>query len=157
VTPLWFWEEIQQVVAMDNLLATALMRLRVEHDKRRIKMRKSRITFDIETAKVKTIVDLLIDQVSNFAVSEIAEVEGSNSHKQPTPKSWEWAKPVAVSVASAMRQHADRDWYYLDPVFAKVAKEHGLSPVSMSQVLSFMVAAGRVRRAKRGHYRLVSV
>jgi hypothetical protein len=120
-------------------------------------MRKSRITFDIETAKVKTIVDLLIDQVSNFAVAEIVEVEGSNSHKQPVPKSWEWAKPVAVSTANAMRQHADREWHYMDPLFTRVAKEHSLSPATMSQVLSFMNTAGRVRRTKRGHYKLVSV
>jgi hypothetical protein len=120
-------------------------------------MRKSRITFDIETAKVKTIVDLLIDQVSNFAIAEIAEAADGGLFKKDTPKSWKWAKPVAVSTANAMRQHADREWHYLDPIFAKVAKEHGLAPTTMGQVLSFMNTAGRVRRTKRGHYRLVSV
>jgi hypothetical protein len=120
-------------------------------------MRKSRITFDIETAKVKTIVDLLIDQVNNFSVAEIPEQASDGLFKKETPKSWEWAKPVAVSTANAMRQHVDRDWHYMDPIFAKVAKEHDISPTTMGQVLSFMNAAGRVRRTKRGHYRLVSV
>src|SRR6476646_5567733 len=122
-------------------------------------MRKSRITFDIETAKVKTIVDLLIDQCSNFSVAEIPDQPSSRDgpSKKDTPKSWEWAKPIAVTTANAMRQHADREWHYLDPIFAKVAKEHDLAPTTMGQVLSFMNAAGRVRRTRRGHYKLVSV
>lgn len=118
-------------------------------------MRRSRITFDIETAKVRTIVELLIDQVSNFSVAEIREEAGAAP--MPKQKSFEWAKPVAVSVCNAMRQHADKDWHYMDPVFAKAAKEHGIAPTSINQVLCFLSDAGRVKRTKRGSYRLVTV
>jgi predicted Rossmann fold nucleotide-binding protein DprA/Smf involved in DNA uptake len=120
---------------------------------RRRKMRRSRITFDIETVKVRTIVELLIDQVVNFSVSEIPNE--ANGAPIPKPRNTDWMKPAAVDITATMRAKPEKEWHYTE--FDAIAKKRGYSPSVISQILSELYRAGRVQRVKRGHYKLVTM
>jgi hypothetical protein len=88
-------------------------------------MRMSRITFDVETVKVKTIVELLIDQTTNFSVAAIPNGHSDSSGRRAPSPNYNWVKPVALSAIRAMRLNQDpqREWHYLDTVFCRSGKD----------------------------------
>ena len=121
-------------------------------------MRRSRVTFDIDTKHVETIVGLLIDRVQNFSVTEIPNSNGTSvaSGHEPVAKgkSTVWMEKVAPAVLGYFKQNPGKMIYYRDKDLDKIAVAHGYSPSALAPILSHLRDRALIERPKRGHYRL---
>jgi hypothetical protein len=111
-------------------------------------VKKSRITFEIESARVETIVGLLIDQVSDFQVTEVHRENGGVSGKG---KSTKWTHTAALTVIEHMKKTPDKEFFYKDlgPLIVK----HGMKETSITPVISALYNAGKIKKTRRGYYK----
>jgi hypothetical protein len=112
-------------------------------------VKKSRITFEVERERVEVIVGLLINEVTDFQVTEV-HMEAPIKNGRGS-KSTRWAMAPARAILEHVKKSpAGTEFFYKD--LGKVLSGCGLKETSISPILSALVEAGKMKKTKRGYY-----
>ena len=112
-------------------------------------MAKCRITFECDKASAKTIVQLVLDRVSNLSMVDLGEPATNSKH----PRSTNWLEKYKGPVLAYFKQKGG-EISYQDHGLLAVVQKAGLKETSVSPLISDLCRAGLLQKCRRGVYRL---